>query len=239
VMFADRCTATIFVLLVSLVVAISHKHAKSLTETDDAYILDVDLPDKSTKYINPSTRFLSSGNPAIDGAVIGLGVGVIGSLLLAKLQEKKQCKLRGRRDTASTRFLPSITGGNNCPPPYNSGYDHQYQPPYQHNAGYNPSNGYQQPNNGYKGNIQPYTEYQHPISAYQQPLSEYSSVPNLSYNPSYQPVRNQYRSFSQTKAHKTTPALFTHGLHSGHSRHQHSPTSGPNLSHRYYPGILN
>ena len=73
----------------------------ALTETADAFILDVDLPEKSSKA--PTTRFLSSGNTAIDGAVVGLGVGILGSLLLNKLQDQKKCNPRGKRGTASSR----------------------------------------------------------------------------------------------------------------------------------------
>jgi hypothetical protein len=80
----------------------------ALVETDDAYILDADLPAKDNKAVTStktgtSTR-LFTGNAAIDGAVVGLGVGVIGSLLVGKLlEEKNKCNPRGRRDTASTR----------------------------------------------------------------------------------------------------------------------------------------
>jgi len=83
--------------------------AKSVVETDDAYILEADLPEKDTKAATAtkagtSTR-LFTGNQAIDGAVVGLGVGVIGSLLVGKLlEEKNKCNPRGRRDTASTRY---------------------------------------------------------------------------------------------------------------------------------------
>merc|ERR1712026_263174 len=120
---------------------------KSLTETEDAYILDVDLDDNTeTKAANKDTqtRILATGNPLVDGAVVGIGVGVIGSLLIGGLLDKKKekCFYRYRRDSAnpaSTRFLPA-----NCPPPpYNNGYN----PPVN---GYNPPvNGYNPPVNGY------------------------------------------------------------------------------------------
>ena len=75
----------------------------ALTETEDAYILDVDLPEKSPLSSSPATRFLSSGNSALDGAVVGLGVGILGSLLLNKLEKKKKCNPIGKRDTALER----------------------------------------------------------------------------------------------------------------------------------------
>ena len=82
----------------------------SIEETDDAYILEVDLPEKGNKATNPSktgtsTR-LFTGNAAVDGAVVGLGVGVIGSLLVGKLLEgKNKCGNRGKRDAPSTRLV--------------------------------------------------------------------------------------------------------------------------------------
>jgi len=86
--------------MVAMVVMVRGKQ-NALTETADAFILDVDLPEKSSKA--PTTRFLSSGNTAIDGAVVGLGVGILGSLLLNKLQDQKKCNPRGKRGTASSR----------------------------------------------------------------------------------------------------------------------------------------
>merc|ERR1719343_865176 len=159
---------------------------KSLKETDDAYILEVDLPEKGNKATNPSktgtsTR-LFTGNAAVDGAVVGLGVGVIGSLLVGKLLEgKNKCGNRGKRDAPSTRFLPGILGPNNCPPPYvqpNTGYQQLnsgYQPP---NSGYRPNSGYQQPTFGY----QPNSGYQPPNSGYR-PNSGYQQQPNIGYQP--------------------------------------------------------
>ena len=51
---------------------------------------------------------LFTADPAINGAVVGLGVGVVGSLLLgALLEDKNNCNNRGRRDTTgSTRSGP-------------------------------------------------------------------------------------------------------------------------------------
>ena len=50
------------------------------------------------------TRILT-GNPLIDGAVVGVGVGLIGSLLVGKVLEgqKNNCHYRYKRDGASTR----------------------------------------------------------------------------------------------------------------------------------------
>jgi len=116
------------------------QRGKKLTETDDAYILDVDLDDNNEK--NPQqTRLLSTGNQVVDGALVGVGVGVVGSLLLGKLLEKQNgCHFRYKRDGTSTRFLPTPSH-NNCPP----------APFHQPNNGYQPSNvGYQQPPSGYQ-----------------------------------------------------------------------------------------
>jgi len=198
---------------------------KSLVETDDAYILEADLPEKDTKAATAtktgtSTR-LFTGNQAIDGAVVGLGVGVIGSLLVGKLlEEKNKCNPRGRRDTASTRFLPGLFGGNNCPPPPyqqpNIGYQQPNSAYQQANQGYRPSNSYQQPSNGYR-----------PSNSYQQPSNGYQ-----------QPYRSQQSGFSQASAHKPTPATFSAGLApvqapaSGYQSPQPQPSQG------YRPGIL-
>ena len=70
-----------------------------LIETDDAYIVEVDHSDKISSPVN--NRILT-GNALVDGAVVGVGVGVIGSLLVGKLLESKQqannCHHRYRRD---------------------------------------------------------------------------------------------------------------------------------------------
>jgi len=256
--------------MVILAVVTGENITKSLTETDDAYILDADLPDKTDKAVTPTTSTrLFTGNTAIDGAVVGLGVGVIGSLLIGKLlEEKNKCNPRGRRDTASTRFLPDIFGGKKCPPPpHNSGYQPNsgYQ---QQNSGYRPTSGYQQPNSGYQqpnsGYKQPNSGYQQPNSGYQQPNSGYRpnsgyQQPNLGYqqpnsgyqqsnsgyqqpNSGYQqPNRNQPNTFSQTNPHRATPAPFSSGLHSVH--HQSSPVSHQSPQRhpapaQTYPGIV-
>jgi len=209
-----------------------------VVETDDAYILEADLPEKDTKAATAtktgtSTR-LFTGNQAIDGAVVGLGVGVIGSLLVGKLlEEKNKCNPRGRRDTASTRFLPGLFGGNNCPPPPYQQPNIVYQQPnsayQQPNQGYRPSNSYQQPNNGYS---RPNTGYQQPSTPYQQPAS-------TGYNPGYQqPHRSQPSGFSQASAHKPTPATFSAGLPPVHAPASGYQSPQPQPSQGYRPGIL-
>jgi len=231
--------------LAALQLGSCHRNTKALTVTDDAYILDVDLPDKSSQAAPSQSRFLSSGNSAVDGAVVGLGVGILGSLLLSKLQEKKRCNQIIKRDTASSRFLPGILSSDTCPPPYNPGYNqHQQHSGYrpnngyqQHNTGYNGYqqqntgyqqlntgyNGYQQTNNGYNGFQQPnngYNGYQQPNNGYNgylQTSSVYSPVPVISYN---QPYRTQSTGgYSQSRTHKPTPAPFLRGLPSRYSRH--------------------
>lgn len=137
---------------------------------------------------NPEAK-LFTANPAINGAVVGVGVGVLGSLLVgALLNEKKNCNPgRGRRDTPSARFLPGLTG-KKCPPsnygyPNSAGYQ-QPTPSYPiHGTGYQqPTNGYHQPINGYSppSNIynQPSVAYQQPTSGYRQPGTGYSPINN-------------------------------------------------------------
>jgi len=206
---------------------------KSLVETDDAYILEADLPEKDTKAATAtktgtSTR-LFTGNQAIDGAVVGLGVGVIGSLLVGKLlEEKNKCNPRGRRDTASTRFLPGLFGGNNCPPPPyhqpgyqqpNTGYQHPNSAYQQPNQGYRPSNNYQQPSNGYH---QPTSGYQQPNTGYQRPNSAYQQ-PNQGYRPSnnYHQPSNGY---SRPNAGYQQPA--SPGYNPGYQQPHRSQQSG-------------
>merc|ERR1719431_1519678 len=256
-MILDRWTVVLGVCWCLLALAVSQDITKSLKETDDAYVLDADLPDKTTKTTKgkTSTRLLSSGNTAIDGAVVGLGVGVIGSLLVGKLlEEKNKCNPRGRRDTTQTRFLPGLFGGNNnnkCPPPYNSGYQQPnsgYQQPnsgyHQPNSGYQqPNSGYQQPNSGYQQTNSGYrpnnSGYQQQNSGYKQPNTGYQQT-NSGYRPSnsgyqqpnsgYQPSRNQQSGFSQTNSHKPTAAPFSAGLHSGSQQSGYQPQQS-------FPGI--
>ena len=50
------------------------------------------------------TKVLSTGNTLVDGAVVGIGVGVLGSLLVGNFldhQKKKNCQYRYRRDSAT------------------------------------------------------------------------------------------------------------------------------------------
>jgi len=199
-MVVDRLSLVWGVALLTLAVVGSENVTKSLVETDDAYILEADLPEKDTKAVTStktgtSTR-LFTGNTAIDGAVVGLGVGVIGSLLVGKLlEEKNKCNPRGRRDTASTRFLPGLFGGGSskCPPPpyqQQSGY-HQNQGYQQQNSGYRqPNSGYQQPNSGYQ---QPTHGYQQSNSGYRQPTSGYQQQGYRQPNSGYQQPNSGYR----------------------------------------------
>merc|ERR1712066_1001575 len=184
---------------------------KSLTETDDAYILDVDLDDKKAA-ANTQTRVLGTGNPLVDGAVVGIGVGVIGSLLVGSFldhQKKQKCVYRYKRDPAnpaSTRFLPG-----KCPP-----YHNGYQPPQVN--GYQPpqSNGYRPPqNNGYRP---PQTGYQPAqINGYRPPQTNgYQPAQINGYQPiGYTNGRQNVQggvSFGQTTADKATPAPFNFGV---------------------------
>jgi len=234
---------------------------KSLKETDDAYILEVDLPEKGNKATKTGTSTrLFTGNAAVDGAVVGLGVGVIGSLLVGKLLEgKNKCGNRGKREAPSTRFLPGILGPNNCPPPYvqpNTGYQQPnsgYQPP---NSGYRPNSGYQQPTFGYQPNSgyqqpnfgyqTPSSGYQNPNTGYQRPSNGYQPANNI-YHPSnyptnsnYQPYRNHQSGYTQTSAHRATPAPFLSGLRPQSNIHPVQPlNSGYQApSAAYQPGIL-
>merc|ERR1711874_438704 len=244
---------------ISLVLTVAEELTKSLVETDDAYILEAELPKKDSKAVSATktgkataTR-LFTGNQAIDGAVVGLGVGVIGSLLVGKLlEDKNKCNPRGRRDTANTRFLPGIFGGSKCPSPsyQHSGYQHP-------SSGYKPNSGYQQPNSGYQ---QPNFGYQQPNSGYQQPNTGYSR-PNSGYkqpNPVYpqqnsgynrpnqgyqqptggyqQPYRSHQSGFSQASAHKPTPAPFSSGLQPVRTQALASSYQSP--AQGYTPGIL-
>merc|ERR1712200_70225 len=109
-------------------------------------------------------------DPAINGAVVGLGVGVIGSLLVGALLDKGNNCNRFRRDapSPSTRFLPGLLGKDKCPPRHNQPY---------------PNNGYQQyPNNGYQ---RPNSGYQTPNVGYQQPSNVGYNQPSNGYNLPY------------------------------------------------------
>merc|ERR1712128_258634 len=183
-------------------------------ETDDAYIVEVadkDLKeaDKSAKSATPQTRLLSN-NAAVNGAVVGLGVEVLGALLVGKVLDKKECPpYRGRRDSQqpSTRFLPGLFGGKKCPPPPaypppgptyhhpSSGYNQPYNGYQQPTSGYNqPSSGYQQQNSGYNrpssGYQQQNSGYNRPSSGYTQPISGYKQ-PNIGYS---KPSSNYHQS---------------------------------------------
>merc|ERR1711874_279790 len=229
---------------ISLVLTVAEELTKSLVETDDAYILEAELPKKDSKAVSATktgtataTR-LFTGNQAIDGAVVGLGVGVIGSLLVGKLlEDKNKCNPRGRRDTANTRFLPGIFGGSKCPSPsyQHSGYQHP-------SSGYKPNSGYQQPNSGYQqpnsGYQQPNSGYQHPNFGYQQPNFGYQqpnsgySRPNSGYkqpNPVYPQQNSGYNRPNQGYQQPTGGYQQPYRSHqSGFSQASaHKPTPAP------------
>ena len=69
----------------------------------EAVVIEADDPASKTA-AGGQTR-LFTANPAVNGAVVGLGVGVLGSLLVgALLDNKNDCNnYRGRRDAPSTR----------------------------------------------------------------------------------------------------------------------------------------
>ena len=71
-----------------------------------AVVLEADS--KTTAAAAGGNTRLFTANPAVNGAVVGLGVGVIGSLLVGALLDNKDCNNRGRRDTPSARFLHSF-----------------------------------------------------------------------------------------------------------------------------------
>merc|ERR1719222_1490814 len=138
--------------------------------------VDDDSPASSTRLI--------TGNPALDGAVVGVGVGIIGSLLVGKLLEAKDEKLcRTTRDAPSTRFLPGLfEGKKKCPPsPYQ-------QPSNNYNQGYRPPSNY----NNNQSYSPPQTSYvSQPSSTYQ---SSSNYRPPSNYQSSYTPPSNNYQS---------------------------------------------
>jgi len=182
----------------------------------------VDVGDVEKKTVD--TRLLSA-DPALNGAVVGVGVGVLGSLLVgALLNQKNNCNNRGRRDTASTRFLPGLLEDKKCPPysPYNPPQvaNPNYHQPI--NSGYRPSNsytpplqsGYQQPS--FSGYPQPSPGYQQPNPAafqqpgYHQPQSGYHQPVNAGYHqPGYQPVNAGYHPAQPVNSGYRQPAQFT------------------------------
>ena len=71
---------------------------------DAAKAVVVDAGDPEGKK-SVDTRLLSA-SPAVNGAVVGLGVGVLGSLLVgAILNDKNNCNNRGRRDRRVSKSL--------------------------------------------------------------------------------------------------------------------------------------
>jgi len=155
----------------------------------------------SSKKVEPK---LLSANPAINSAVVGVGVGVLGSLLVgALLENKNKCNNRYSRDTtAQTRFLPGVFGPK-CPPRQNG-----YNPAYNNN-----NNGYRQPGNVYPRppapgyNNVPYQQrpvvnrpinnqgYQ-PVNTGYQPVNTGYQPVNTGYQPvntGYQPVNTGYQ----------------------------------------------
>merc|ERR1739845_235301 len=141
-----------------------------------------------------NTRLLSN-NQAVNGAVVGFGAGVIGSLIIGKLlEEKNKCNpYRGKRDTPQTRFF----GGNSnrCPPPHpynphNNGY-HQPIKGYQQPINSYPQSGYSRPNGYNNGYNQPTNGYHQPINGYQQPINGFSPTPS-----GYRPPGPVYNNFN-------------------------------------------
>jgi len=160
---------------------------KRQTIDGDAVIVEVDDNDDT-----PSTRLIT-GNPALDGAVVGVGVGIIGSLLVGKLLEAKDEKLcRATRGAPSTRFLPGLFDGKKkCPPSQYQGYQ---QPSNNYNQGYRPpSNSYNNNNNqGYRppnNNYRPSSSYNN-NQGYRPPQNSYQS--SYSNNQGYRPPQNSY-----------------------------------------------
>merc|ERR1712126_507328 len=181
-----------FLLCVCLIVSCA-SISKRQTVDGDAVILESDSVSSS-----PTKTRIFKGNSALTGAAVGLGVGVVGTLLLGKLLEDKKCKSRGRRDTPSTRFLPGIPDilrGKKCPSTH---YQDSYQSPqssYNNNNPYKSSsqssyNNYQTPQSSYNNNRpyqSSYNTYQPPQNNYQTPQSSYNS-----YKQPYQQSSNVY-----------------------------------------------
>eukprot|EP00091_Calanus_sinicus_P018309 TRINITY_DN4128_c0_g1_i4.p1 TRINITY_DN4128_c0_g1~~TRINITY_DN4128_c0_g1_i4.p1 ORF type:complete len:305 (-),score=49.37 TRINITY_DN4128_c0_g1_i4:182-1096(-) len=95
----EQVGADLGVCLLILAVTASDEKTKSLVETDDAYILDADLPAKDSKAVTStktgtSTR-LFTGNTAIDSAVVGLGVVSLGPCLWESCLRKRINVIQG------------------------------------------------------------------------------------------------------------------------------------------------
>jgi len=183
-----------FLLCVCLIVSCA-SISKRQTVDGDAVILESDSVSSS-----PSKTRIFKGNPALTGAAVGLGVGVVGTLLLGKLLEDKKCNSRGRRDTPSTRFLPGvpdILGGKKCPPTH---YQDSYQSPQSSYNNNQPYNNYQSPQSSYNNNRPSQSSYnnnrpsQSSYNNYQAPQSSYNNNRpyQSSYN-TYQPPQNNYQ----------------------------------------------
>jgi len=172
----------ISVLLLPFLVALSFQENDEEVDSEaKAVVLEADS--KTTAAAAGGNTRLFTANPAVNGAVVGLGVGVIGSLLVGALLDNKDCNSRGRRDTPSARFLPGLSGPKKCPPRYNQQYNNGYQQPqtgyHQPQTGYHqPQTGYHQPQTGYQ---QPQTGYQQPQTGYNQPQTGYQQ-PHTGYN---------------------------------------------------------
>jgi len=184
-----------FLLCVCLIVSCA-SISKRQTVDGDAVILESDSVSSS-----PSKTRIFKGNPALTGAAVGLGVGVVGTLLLGKLLEDKKCNSRGRRDTPSTRFLPGvpdILGGKKCPPTH---YQDSYQSPQSSYNNNQPYNNYQSPQSSYNNNRpsqSSYNNYQTPQSSYNNNRPYQSSY--NTYQPpqnNYQPPQSSYNSYKQ------------------------------------------
>jgi len=179
----------ISVLLLPFLVALSFQDNDEEVDSEaKAVVLEADS--KTTAAAAGGNTRLFTANPAVNGAVVGLGVGVIGSLLVGALLDNKDCNNRGRRDTPSARFLPGLSGPKKCPPRYNQQYNNGYHQPqtgyHQPQTGYNqPQTGYNQPQTGYQqqqtGYNRPQTGYNRPQTGYNQPQTGYQQ-PQTGYN---------------------------------------------------------
>lgn len=165
--------------------------ANSVQDKVDTKAKAVVVETDSSAYKKNVEPKLLHTDPAINSAVVGVGVGVLGSLLVgALLENKNKCNNRFTRDTANARFLPGVFGPSKCPPRHN---------------GYNNNNQY---NNGYR---QPSVYPQH-TTGYHQPTNPYQTGPV--YNPPasvpYQPVTTTAYRPVNTQPYRPVPSQNYH-----------------------------